>query len=195
MEKVLELEQALWTPLLLNFLTGAASDVGISTGGDSLLLTRLMYMQYTGYIDWAPAAVVLPSSVYLGDHTGRFIQWKRPASSNTSWEKSIRLPHNSSAEQHSWAPWTVHTANAGCTSGAGCSSPLNATVAANCSAHQHGGCHHQNITVSYAVNSTGHPVRVRCAGRCVPTVHFVQPFGPGSSYAARVSRHETEGPF
>ena len=176
MEKVLELEQALWTPLLLNFLTGAASDVGMSTGGDSLLLTRLMYMQYTGYIDWAPAAVVLPSSVYLGDHTGRFIQWKRPASSNTSWEKSIRLPHNSSAEQHSWEPWTVHTANAECTSGAGCSSPLNASVAANCSAHQqHGGCHHQNITVSYAVNNIGHPMRVRCA--------------------ARVSRHETEGPF
>ena len=53
-EKAQVMMQGLWTPFLLNFLTGSATDTTFVAPADTATVSDLMFFAYRGFMSWSP---------------------------------------------------------------------------------------------------------------------------------------------
>ena len=164
-ERALMTLSSIWGPFTLNFLTTAALHSGFVELAQTEMISRLIFSEYVGFLDWVSGTgdfanqAIKPDSVYLSTPSGVFIQWKPPQPRlNRTWEKSVRVPGNSTAQQQNWGQWTPDTVTGGCVGSSTCSAPNGTVVSTDCALYTGNlTCHDDNFTNSFSVNSTAHP--------------------------------------
>jgi hypothetical protein len=169
--RVATLEESLWTPFLLNFLTQEAERVGTWRSGNIVPLRRSLLTQFKGFWRWAQtrqnfeatsqagasggqlqasqhlSSIILPDSVYAGLPTGNFVQWTPPSPGNPSWTLSWRAAGNSTALQQEWGQWNATSASSECRQSTKCAGVgVNAYVSLGCVNSSDTNCFDHNFT-------------------------------------------------